>query len=51
MVEIFVVIALVLIILCLWRIEQILQSVCRNQVMQAKLLGKAHGIPVYDKKN
>lgn len=40
---------LIVVIIQLHRLEQILQSVCRNQVATMKLLGKAHNIPVYDK--
>ena len=46
---IIIAVLLLVIILQLWRLEQMLQSVCRNQVTTAKLLGKAHNLPVYDK--
>ena len=50
MVAATVIVLLLTLVVQLWRLEQILQSVCRNQVMTAKLLGQAHGIPVRDKK-
>lgn len=39
----------VVVIIQLARLEAILQTVCRNQVLTAKLLGRAHNIPVSEK--
>ena len=46
---IIITVLLLVIILQLWRLEHMLQSVCRNQVTTAKLLGRAYNIGVVEK--